>query len=150
MLLSHADWIRSLKAKKRIVNLLGLALGLGIFLVIAVIVAQKQVGTFEKVTHTDQKNLEELLIWWLKGEGSEGSILTAGEIFMRADNPADCKMQIIFTIPLIIFRTKITDMSITLMILILIRSRRSDPASRWWELSGGENQHQRWGRHSPA
>ena len=66
----------------------------------------------------------------MKGEGSEGSILTAGEIFMRADNPADCKMQIIFRIPLIIFRTKITDMSITLMNLILIRSRRSDPASR--------------------
>ena len=62
MSLSHADQIRSLKAKKRIVNILGLALGLGIFLVIAVIVAQKQVGTFEKVTHTDQKSLEELLI----------------------------------------------------------------------------------------
>ena len=57
MSLSHADQIRSLKAKKRIVNLLGLALGLGIFLVIAVIVAQKQVGNFEKVTHTDQNYL---------------------------------------------------------------------------------------------
>merc|ERR1719341_1734379 len=53
------------QAKQRIVNLLGLALGLGVFLVIALIVTQKQ------------------------GEPSEGSILTAGEIFMRADNPAD-------------------------------------------------------------
>merc|ERR1712172_33364 len=53
------------QAKQRIVNLLGLALGLGVFLVIALIATQKQ------------------------GEPSEGSILTAGEIFMRADNPAD-------------------------------------------------------------
>ena len=36
------------------------------------------------------------LIWSLKGEPSGGSILT-GEIFMRADNPADCNNQIIHT-----------------------------------------------------
>jgi len=53
------------QAKQRIVNLLGLALGLGVFLVIALIVTHNQ------------------------GDASGGSILTAGEIFMRADNPAD-------------------------------------------------------------
>merc|ERR1711990_781080 len=52
------------QAKQRLLNLFGLALGLGVFLVIAVIATQDQ------------------------GEPSGGSILT-GEIFMRADNPAD-------------------------------------------------------------
>ena len=63
---------------------------------------------------------------------SGGSILTVGEIFMRADNPADCNTQIIFTNVTVLT----TDMSIT---LILIRSRRSDPSIRGRELPGGKD-----------
>jgi len=52
------------QAKQRLLNLFGLAVGLGVFLVIALILTQKQGGPVG------------------------GSILT-GEIFMRTDNPAD-------------------------------------------------------------
>ena len=97
----------SFKAKQRIVNLLGLALGLGVFLVIALIVTQKQVALWRLFDFCEIAAKRVVMIFFevwliccLKGEPSEGSILTAGEIFMRADNPADCNIQIMFTIAL--------------------------------------------------
>ena len=111
------NWIDSFKAKQRLLNLFGLALGLGVFLVIAVIATQDQVTLckYDIVTFDDRhtrpgrkfltfyerkpKQTPQLLpwlIWSLKGEPSGGSILT-GEIFMRADNPADCNNQTLHT-----------------------------------------------------